>query len=410
MPRHRILALSVFLITAGVMVVITAYRMNERAQQRAEQEKQAGSTSDAVHSTGLHDAAWSDLPKVDPFTLTERSGKEFDSSELEGKVWFASFFFTSCPSICREQNLQIAELRKSYRDQDLTFVSMTCDPENDTPVKLREYAKTFKADPEHWLFLTGEFEKLQAVSQGIFNTALSTSTHGTNLMLVDKWGRFRDRFDWQDPSELIRLRAVLDEVLAETEPPEGKTVETRTPTAGSKLDRGHGSDWQDQEWIDSFVLDDSQGGTFSTDEMKGHVWIGSFFFATCPTVCPQQNQHLAELQQQLGDRDITIVSITTDPENDTPAKLRAYAQKYNADPEKWKFLTGDLLHIKRIAGEYFETGFMDKANHTTKLMLVDKWGNVRGKYSWNDADELLQLQIDAQKLLEEMTPPETTKS
>ena len=94
----------------------------------------------------------------------------------------------------------------------------------------------------------------------------------------------------------------------------------------------------------------------------------------------------------------------------TPAKLRAYAQKYNADPEKWKFLTGDLLHIKRIAGEYFETGFMDKANHTTKLMLVDKWGNVRGKYSWNDADELLQLQIDAQKLLEEMTPPETTKS
>lgn len=427
MRQSQILGLAIFFITAGVMVVLTAIRYNSRDND----DTISGGEVQAGSSGMLRDVKWDDLPSVDEFALTERSGKTIGNSDLSDGPYVVSFFFTSCPSICREQNTQLAQLAKGYADQDVTLLSITCDPDNDTPVKLREYAKTFQADPNQWLFLTGTFDDIKSFSEGSFQTALSTTTHGTNLMLVDRWGRFRDRFDWQDPQELIRLRTVLDEVLAETEPPEGKQIRTRTPAPGSQLDHGHGATndivsndttteedrtpeseyqhgpWRDQDWIEEFTLTERSGKLFHSKDMDGRVWIASFFFVSCPSICKQQNQHIADLQRQMGDRDVTFLSITSDPENDTPVRLREYAKTFDADEEKWLFVTGDRLHIRRIAGEYFTgMGFMTPENHSTKMAVIDKWGNNRGSFGWSNPDELLELRKTVDRLLAETQPPE----
>lgn len=402
MPRNRILALSIFFITAGVMIIWTAIRYNGRDSGTS---SGTVATDDAVHSTGLHEASWDQLPKIPDFALTERSGKTFDTASIDGEAYIVSFFFSKCPSICRNQNEQIALLQKAYHDQPITFLSITCDPKNDTPVNLRKYADVFQADPEQWLFLTGDYEKMKGISEDYFNTAYSTSTHGTNLMLVDKWGRFRDRFDWQDKTELLRLRNVVDTVLAEEKEPAGKSFDTRTPASSADVDHGHQVDWKEQPWINEFQLTERSGEKFSSEAMRGKVWIGSFFFVRCPSICKQQNNQLAKLQDQFGDRDVTLVSITTNPKNDTLAELRKYADQYEADKEKWLFVRGDLLYIRRIAAEYFQSGFMEKENHTTSLALIDKWGEIRGKYAWEDPEQLVELRKEVDRLLAETEPP-----
>ena len=83
-----------------------------------------------------------------PFTLTERSGKPFDSASLRGKVWLASVFFANCPGPCFRENQAVADILKNIPDPDFMVVSVTCDPDNDTPESLRRYADRFEADGE----------------------------------------------------------------------------------------------------------------------------------------------------------------------------------------------------------------------------------------------------------------------
>ena len=74
------------------------------------------------------------------FTLTERSGKLVQWEDLAGKVRVVSFFFSSCPASCLQQNFKTRDLQQSYAGQEIAFVSITCDPDIDTPERLREYA------------------------------------------------------------------------------------------------------------------------------------------------------------------------------------------------------------------------------------------------------------------------------
>ncbi|HTN77687.1 MAG TPA: SCO family protein, partial [Pirellulaceae bacterium] len=90
---------------------------------------------------------------LDQFTLTERSGKEFRSSDMDGHVWAASVFFADCPGECHQQNLAIAQIAKEFGPEGVTFVSITCNPERDTAERLREYARNYTKSEKEWLFL-----------------------------------------------------------------------------------------------------------------------------------------------------------------------------------------------------------------------------------------------------------------
>src|SRR5438105_4702160 len=108
--------------------------------------------------------AKSDLPAlgaVPDFQLSDQHGSAFDSARtLKGRVWVADFFFTNCPGPCPRMSSQMHQVQKALEGTDARMVSMTIDPDRDTPPVLAEYASHFEAKPGVWYFLTGSPDTL----------------------------------------------------------------------------------------------------------------------------------------------------------------------------------------------------------------------------------------------------------
>ena len=161
--------------------------------------------------------------------------------------------------------------------------------------------------------------------------------------------------------------------------------------------------------VPSFALTDQHGKTVTDKELRGAPWIANFVFTRCPTACPMLTAKFAALQQQLGaDAGVRYVSISVDPEHDTPAVLAAYAEKFGADPARWWFLTGSLETIEKTVVTGFKIHMGEpKPNasdptlidimHGEHFVLVDGAGGIRGYYRAEEA-ELEELATDARAL------------
>lgn len=107
---------------------------------------------------------------VPSFSLVERSGKRVTQDDLMGKIWIVNFFYTHCPDTCPLQTANMARFQRDFEDvKDLYFVSITVDPERDTPAVLREYADRYSADAARWLFLTGEKKAIYRLAREGFH-------------------------------------------------------------------------------------------------------------------------------------------------------------------------------------------------------------------------------------------------
>ena len=94
------------------------------------------------------------------------------------------------------------------------------------------------------------------------------------------------------------------------------------------------------ELID-FRLIDQNGNQFIKDDLLGKFWIADFIFTTCAGPCPIMSNQFTELQSRYSNsNDINLLSISVNPEYDTPVILREYGERYSSDNEKWHFLTG----------------------------------------------------------------------
>jgi cytochrome oxidase Cu insertion factor (SCO1/SenC/PrrC family) len=112
--------------------------------------------------------------------------------------------------------------------------------------------------------------------------------------------------------------------------------------------------------VPEFDLIERSGQRVTRNDLLGLVWVVNFFYTSCPDTCPLQSATLARLQRDFADdRDVRLVSISVDPEHDTPAVLQDYAQRFGADPERWLFLTGDKAAIYRLAQEGFHLSAVD---------------------------------------------------
>ena len=152
--------------------------------------------------------------------------------------------------------------------------------------------------------------------------------------------------------------------------------------------------------VGPWQLTDERGQPFTSADLRGKVWIASFFFARCPSICPKLMgeqalllPHLEDLGDDEGEAPVVLVSITVDPENDTPEVLASYAAKLAAPAGRWKFLTGDRERIKELAIKGFMLGVGDREKvdgdvydivHSGKLALVDQNGDVRGYWGTDE--------------------------
>jgi len=150
------------------------------------------------------------------FQLTDSAGKPFDSASLAGKVWVINFFFARCSGPCPIMNGQVARLAQIYQiNPRVQFISLTVDPENDSPAVLREYASKFGAERLHWTFLTGPKNTIVSLVNEGFRVGLpdDVSLHSTRLVLLDAQGQIRGYYLGTDPKQVQRLINDIAELL-----------------------------------------------------------------------------------------------------------------------------------------------------------------------------------------------------
>lgn len=168
-------------------------------------------------------------PPLTEFELTERSGKPFRSTDMRGKVWVATYFFTTCPGQCLRLNANVQLMNTRPELKDVTWVSITCDPDNDTLEALRAYADRFHADRERWLFCRGDLDYVQRVAKGM-KLYLSLKGHQDRAIVIDKSGKWRGEFDATSEIECNLMHELLLKCLAEKPPHEL----AESPTAKEK--------------------------------------------------------------------------------------------------------------------------------------------------------------------------------
>lgn len=166
-------------------------------------------------------------PALTTFELTERSDKPFRSEDMKGKVWVASYFFASCPGSCIRLNQNIKFLHNMPELKDVTWVSITCDPDNDTTDVLKKYADQWQADPLRWLFTRADLDYTKRVAKGM-NVFLERKGHQDYAIVIDKAGKVRAMLDATSRSQCERLHDKLLELVAE-EPPKDLAATKEQP-------------------------------------------------------------------------------------------------------------------------------------------------------------------------------------
>ena len=144
--------------------------------------------------------------------------------------------------------------------------------------------------------------------------------------------------------------------------------------------------------VAEFTLTNQEGRVFFLADLRGHVWVGDIIFTQCAGPCPRMTRQMKELQDALpAGSNARLVTLTTDPANDSPAVLKKYAARFGADSNRWSFLTGTKSEIAKLAIDSLKLTAIEKKPeerdapedlfiHSTIFVLVDKKAQLRSVF------------------------------
>jgi protein SCO1/2 len=156
--------------------------------------------------------------------------------------------------------------------------------------------------------------------------------------------------------------------------------------------------------VPDFTLINQDGKNFGSADLRGKIWIADFIYTTCPGPCPMISNRMSELQEPLKKTDVHLVSFSVDPAKDTPQVLRGYAEKLGAEQGRWDFLTGPQSTIYNLSRDGFKLAVGEEKGvpiHSTRMILVDRHGEIRGYYDAAEADAVTKLVADTTHLVRE---------
>jgi cytochrome oxidase Cu insertion factor (SCO1/SenC/PrrC family) len=159
--------------------------------------------------------------------------------------------------------------------------------------------------------------------------------------------------------------------------------------------------------VPAFDLVNQDSQPFGSDQLSGKIWIADFIFTNCAGPCPIISTRMSELQKPLEKSDVHLISFSVDPQRDTPDVLRVYADKLRKEPLRWDFLTGPIDTIASLSRNGFKLGLSEGEQpesgpvHSTRFVLVDRRGTIRGYYDGLAPDGVTKLLADTSHLLRE---------
>ena len=165
------------------------------------------------------------LSYVQPFSFTNQDGKQVTEKDMEGKVYVAEYFFTTCVGICPKLNTNMKKVYEQYKDSEgFLVVSHTCNPETDSAARLRYYADSMKVDTKRWWFLTGTKDSLYTSARVSYllddpknniEKIEDQFMHTQFFALVDKAGQVRKIYDGLKEKEIAELGKDIGVLLKE---------------------------------------------------------------------------------------------------------------------------------------------------------------------------------------------------
>lgn len=157
--------------------------------------------------------------------------------------------------------------------------------------------------------------------------------------------------------------------------------------------------------VPEFALTDQNGDEVTMADLRGKIWIADFIFTRCAGPCPLMTARMLEMRKALVKTpEVKLVSVTVDPAYDTPEVLKAYAEANFADPNRWKFLTGEKEVIEKLVTEGFMQHLAEENGepvHGTMFLLVDGQGMVRSARMLEDPELIPKVLMDTGNLLRE---------
>ena len=296
-------------------------------------------------------------PRIPDTTVYDQDGRRlsFYSDLVKGHTVAIDFIFTTCTTICPLLSANFHKVQQELGENatGIRLISISVDPATDTPERLRNFAAQYHAAPG-WTLVTGDktdiYRLLEALGVGVRDKVEHTPT----VLIGNEPAGYWQRVDGLASASAI-LRAVHE-------------ADAQKPSASPASD-------QAEKYFPNLELL-TQDGTqvhFYDDLLKGRTVLINFLFTTCKGVCSTMTANLARVQKYLADRlgrDIVMISISVDPETDTPPVLKAYAEKFNVQPG-WYFLTGKKDNVEWVL--YKLGGYVPDKNDHTSLLIV---GNV----------------------------------
>ncbi len=161
--------------------------------------------------------------------------------------------------------------------------------------------------------------------------------------------------------------------------------------------------------VSDFRLINQNGDIITQETYKGKIYVTDFFFTRCPSICPVMSKNMEKLQERFwSTKKVMFLSLSVTPKMDSVPILKAYAERYNANPKKWNITTGNKNHIYELARKSyfavndFNDGLLQDFVHTSNFVLVDHHKQIRGVYDGTVDKEIDQLTADIDLLLKDL--------
>lgn len=310
-------------------------------------------------------------------TVRNQNGEKvrFYSDLVKDRIVAINFIFTTCTTICPPMGVTFARLQRQPGERagkEVSLISVSVDPVTDTPERMKAWGAKFGAQPG-WTFVTGGKPEIDQLLRAL-NAYVPRREDHTPIVLIGNaaQNRWMRAYGLASPVQMARL---IEQVSAKPEPPA-----TVSPA---------------QKYFTDVVLLNQDGAPmrFYSDLIKNRIVIINSFFTTCTSICPPMNQNMTRIQDALGERlgrDVYLISISVDPQTDTPPKLKEYAAQIRAKPG-WYFLTGKKENVDWALyklGQYVEA----KDDHVGIIIIGNEaTGMWKKAFGLAKAEALIKL-------------------
>nr|WP_281404415.1 SCO family protein [Pyxidicoccus fallax] len=299
---------------------------------------------------------------------------------MQGGVVVMNFIFTRCTTICPPMGMGFSRLQEQLgarAGRDVKLVSVSLDPEHDTPERLAEWGKRYGAGPG-WTLLSGSKQDVDRLLKAMTVYTPAKEQHAPIVLVGNTaTGEWVRAHGLGSPKRLLEA---VERALASAPPKSPVFTDVTSPARRY---------FSDTELVDQ----DGRKVRFYSDLIQGKTVIINVFFSRCTGSCPVMAGTFTRLQAHLGDRlgkDVRMLSISVDPERDTPERLKEYAQRFKARPG-WSFLTGDKEHVQAVLQKLGQA--VEDPNQHKALFLIgnDRTGLWKKAFGLAKADEVIPV-------------------